>query len=63
MFTVECFFFFSPDGITPNSGLTGPNNTLYIYTCVCVCVCVCALGRPRRYVTQYYLFQSRVIGD
>ena len=32
MFTVECFFFFCPDGITPNSGLTGPNNTpIYIY--------------------------------
>ena len=35
MSTVE-FFFFYPDGITPNSGLTGPNNTplslsLYIY--------------------------------
>ena len=30
MFTVECFF--SPDGITPNSSLTGPNNTyIYIY--------------------------------
>ena len=25
------FFFFCPDGIIPNSGLTGPNNTLYIY--------------------------------
>ena len=25
MFTVECFC--CPDGITPNSGLTGPNNT------------------------------------
>ena len=25
-------FFFCPDGITPNSGLTGPNNTyIYIY--------------------------------
>ena len=23
--------FFCPDGITPNSGLTGLNNTLYIY--------------------------------
>ena len=24
--------FFCPDGITPNSGLTGPNNTyIYIY--------------------------------
>ena len=37
--------FFCPDGITPNSGLTGPNNTIYIYIyiyiCVCVCVCVC----------------------
>ena len=32
MFTVE-YFFFCPDGITPNSGLTGPNNStnLYIY--------------------------------
>ena len=31
MFTVEFFFFFfCPDGISPNSGLTGPNNT-YIY--------------------------------
>ena len=30
MFTVEWFFFY-PDGITPNSGLTGPNNTIYIY--------------------------------
>ena len=30
MFSVECFFF-CPDGITPNSGLTGPNNTIYIY--------------------------------
>ena len=28
MFTVE--WFFCPDGITPNSGLTGTNNT-YIY--------------------------------
>ena len=24
-------FFFCPDGITPNSSLTGPNNTIYIY--------------------------------
>ena len=39
MFTVE-WFFFCPDGITPNLGLTGPNNTIYIYICVCVCVCV-----------------------
>ena len=44
--------FFCPDGITPNSGLTGPNNTyVYIYVCVCVCVCVsvfdsmCVLNR------------------
>ena len=29
MFTVE--WVFCPDGITPNSGLTGPNNTIYIY--------------------------------
>ena len=29
MFTVECFF--CPDRITSNSGLTGPNNTIYIY--------------------------------
>ena len=29
MFTVE--WFFCTDGITPNSGLTGPNNTIYIY--------------------------------
>ena len=30
MFTVKCFS--CPDGITPNSGLTGPNNTyIYIY--------------------------------
>ena len=30
-----------PDGITPNSGLTGPRkHTIYIYVCVCVCVCV-----------------------
>ena len=29
MFTVECFF--CHDGITPNSGLTRPNNTIYIY--------------------------------
>ena len=29
MLTVECFFF--PDGITPNSGLTGPNTTTTIY--------------------------------
>ena len=28
MFTVE--WFFCPDGITPNSSLTGPNNTIYI---------------------------------
>ena len=46
MFTVECFF--CSGGITPNSGLTGPNNTyicIYIYVFVCVCVCVCkALG-------------------
>ena len=25
------FFFFCPDGITPNSDLTGPNTTIYIY--------------------------------
>ena len=24
-------FFFCPDEITPNSGSTGPNNTIYIY--------------------------------
>ena len=29
MFTVECSF--CPDGIIPDSGLTGPNNTIYIY--------------------------------
>ena len=29
MFTVE--WFFCPDGITLNSGLTGPNNYIYIY--------------------------------
>ena len=30
MFIVE--WFFCPDGITPNSGLTGPNNSyIYIY--------------------------------
>ena len=30
MFTVE--WFFGPDGITPNSGLTGLNNAnIYIY--------------------------------
>ena len=36
---------FYPDGITPNSGLTGPNNThththtyIYIYICVCMFV-------------------------
>ena len=29
MFTVE--WFFCPDVITPDSGLTGPNNTIYIY--------------------------------
>ena len=33
MFTVEFFFFFCPDGIPPNFGLTGPNNT-YIYVCI-----------------------------
>ena len=36
-------FFFCPDGIIPNSGLTGPNNT-YIYilnTTIYICfVCV-----------------------
>ena len=32
MFTVELFCLFCPDGITPNSGLSGPNNTyIYIY--------------------------------
>ena len=32
MFMIECFFFFffCPDGIIPDSGLTGLNNT-YIY--------------------------------
>ena len=30
-----------PHGITPNSGLTGSKNTIYIYIYVCVCVCVC----------------------
>ena len=30
MFTIE--WFFCPDEITPNSGLTGPNNTIYICT-------------------------------
>ena len=29
MFSVE--WFFCTDGITPNSGLTGPKNTIYIY--------------------------------
>ncbi len=33
--------FFCPDGFPPNSGLTGPNNTIYIYIYVCVCMCVC----------------------
>ena len=35
---------FYPDGIFPDSTLTGPNNIyiyIYIYMCVCVCVCVC----------------------
>ena len=48
MFTAECIF--CPDGITPNSGLTGPNNThrhthIYIYimnfyTEICVFYCL-----------------------
>ena len=61
------FFFFCPDGITPNSGLTGPNNThthththtyiyiyiyIYIYVCVCVCVCVC------EYTRKYFWYQK-----
>ena len=33
--------FFCPDGIPPNSGLTGPNNTIYIYIYIHVCVYVC----------------------
>ena len=56
MFIVE--WFFCCDGIIPDSGLTGLNNThththththiyiyiyIYIYVCVCVCVCVCVL--------------------
>ena len=46
MFTVE--FFYCPDGIIPDSGLTGLNNIyiyiyIYIYVCVCVCVCVCEI--------------------
>ena len=35
--------FSCPDGITPNSGLTGLSILyiyIYIYVCVCVCVCV-----------------------
>ena len=32
--------FFSPDGITPNSGLTRPNNTIYIYIYICMYVCM-----------------------
>ena len=43
-------FFFCPNGITPNSGLTGPNNTytyIHIYRmCVIVCnyyICKCKL--------------------
>ena len=28
---VHCWIFFCPDGITPNSSLTGPNNTYNVY--------------------------------
>ena len=40
MFTAEFFFFFffCDKGITPNSGLTGPNNTIYIYIYIFKCV-------------------------
>ena len=44
--------FFCPDGITPNSGLTGPNHTyiyIYIYIVVCVCECVLALTQCKDY--------------
>ena len=38
MLTVERFFF-CPDGITPNSGLTRPNNThTHIYICIYICI-------------------------
>ena len=44
---------FCPDGIIPDSGLTGLNNTyiniyIYIYVCVFVCVCVCNI-----YINMY----------
>ena len=43
------------DGITPNSGLTGPNNTyIYIYVCVCVCVCVCVVGQ-QSFISAYLI--------
>ena len=61
MFTVECFF--CPNGITPKSGLTGPNNThthththIYIYMCVCVFIFillyVCAYTLPIKSICQ-----------
>ena len=53
MFTVELFFY--PDGITPNSGLNGPNNThthahihidIYIYIAYAVKIgCECKISQ------------------
>ena len=34
----SCYVFFCPDGIPPNSGLTGPNNHIYIYIYIYVVV-------------------------
>ena len=52
MFTVECFFF--PDGITPNSGLTGPNDT-YMYICIYI-MHICILGKTFKFSYESLLY-------
>ena len=53
-------WFSYPEGITPNSGLTGPNNTyIYIYMCVCVCVCVCVCTHAHTHTYIYiYIYEK-----
>ena len=58
---------FCPDGITPNSGLTGPNNTyiyiyIYIYTHIYkyvfmysyICIHICTYVYIYKYVSTYH---------
>ena len=52
--------FFCPDGITPNSGLTGPNNTMYVCMYVYIYISI-NISMMYKHLTQQKQRQHKLI--